>query len=63
VPELGLSSVELEPALEQAELVVILTAHPGIDHATIAERATLLLDFRGVARHAAVGPAAPRKGP
>jgi len=63
VPELGLSSVELEPALEQAELVVILTAHPGIDHAAIAERAALLLDFRGVARHAAVGPAAPRKGP
>jgi len=42
---------------------VILTAHPGIDHAAIAERAALLLDFRGVARHAAVGPAAPRKGP
>jgi hypothetical protein len=42
---------------------VILTAHPGIDHAAIAERAALLLDFRGVARHAAVGLAAPREGP
>ena len=29
VPELGLRSVELGPAVEQAELVVILTAHPG----------------------------------
>jgi UDP-N-acetyl-D-glucosamine dehydrogenase len=29
VPELGLSSVELGPSVEQAELVVILTAHPG----------------------------------
>ena len=52
-PELGLSSVALEPALEQAELVVILTAHPELDYAAIAARAPLVLDFRGVLRRAA----------
>lgn len=58
VPELGLSSVELGPAVEQAELVVILTAHPEIDHAAVADAAPLVLDFRGVLRKA-LRPAAP----
>jgi len=52
VQELGLSSVELGPAVEQAELVVILTAHPEIDHAAVAEVAPVVLDFRGVLRDA-----------
>jgi UDP-N-acetyl-D-glucosamine dehydrogenase len=52
VHELGLRSVELGPAVEQAELVVILTAHPDIDHAAVAEAAPLVLDFRGVVRKA-----------
>jgi UDP-N-acetyl-D-glucosamine dehydrogenase len=50
VSELGLRSAELAPALEQAELVVILTAHPDVDHAAVAEIAPLVLDFRGVLR-------------
>ena len=50
VPELGLRSVELGPAVEQAELVVILTAHPGIDHLAVAEAANAVIDFRGVLR-------------
>jgi UDP-N-acetyl-D-glucosamine dehydrogenase len=50
VPELGLRSVELGPALEQAELVVILTAHPDVDYAAVARSAPLVLDFRGVLR-------------
>ena len=59
VPELGLRSVELAGAVEQAELVVILTAHPDIDYAAVAEAAPLVLDFRGVLRHAAARSAAP----
>lgn len=58
VPELGLSSVELGPAVEQAELVVILTAHPDIHHSAVSDPAPLVLDFRGVLRKAA-RPAAP----
>jgi UDP-N-acetyl-D-glucosamine dehydrogenase len=50
VPELGLRNVELGPALERAELVVILTAHPDVDHAAAARAAPLVLDFRGVLR-------------
>lgn len=49
VPELGLQSVELDAALTEAEFVVIVTAHPGIDHAELAEHAPVL-DFRGVLR-------------
>jgi len=41
------SSVDQEPALERAELVVILTAHPNVDHAAVA---ALVLDFGGVLR-------------
>ena len=58
VPELGLRSVELAGAVEQAELVVILTAHPDIDHAAVADAAPLVLDFRGVLRKA-LRPATP----
>jgi UDP-N-acetyl-D-glucosamine dehydrogenase len=50
VPELGLRSVELGPAVEQAELVVILTAHPAVDHHAVAVAAALVVDFRGVLR-------------
>jgi UDP-N-acetyl-D-glucosamine dehydrogenase len=53
VPELGLSSVDLGSAAEEAELVVILTAHPDIDHLAVAEAAPLVLDFRGALRKAA----------
>ncbi len=54
VPELGLRSVELRPALAHAEAVVILTAHPDIDHVAVAAAAPLVLDFRGVLHRAAV---------
>jgi UDP-N-acetyl-D-glucosamine dehydrogenase len=60
VPELGLRSSELSAALEQAELVVILTAHPNVDHAAVAEVAPLVLDFRGVLRTSATRLAAAR---
>jgi UDP-N-acetyl-D-glucosamine dehydrogenase len=48
--ELGLSSVELDPSVDAADAVAIVTAHPSLDYAAIAEAAALLVDFRGVTR-------------
>ncbi len=56
VPELpshGLASAPLEDAVAQSDLVLLVTAHPGIDHVAVAEAAPLLLDLRGVTRSAA----------
>ena len=50
LPELGLRSVPLEAALESADLAVIVTAHPGVDHRAVADQAPLTLDLRGVLR-------------
>jgi UDP-N-acetyl-D-glucosamine dehydrogenase len=49
VPELsehGLSSSELDGAVEAADCVAIVTAHSGIDYDALAERARLTVDFR-----------------
>jgi UDP-N-acetyl-D-glucosamine dehydrogenase len=51
VAELGLRSVALEEGLESADLAVIVTAHPGVDHRAVADQAPLTLDLRGVTRH------------
>jgi UDP-N-acetyl-D-glucosamine dehydrogenase len=59
VPELsrdGLASVELEPAVAGADLAVIITAHPGIDHGGIAETVPTV-DLRGVTRKVHATPA------
>src|SRR3954468_14690424 len=56
VPELAdrnLRSVELDPAVADADLVVIVTAPPSVDHARIARDARATLDLRGVTRHVA----------
>jgi UDP-N-acetyl-D-glucosamine dehydrogenase len=50
LPELGLSSVELEPELAGADLVAIITAHPGIDYERVVAESSLVVDFRGVTR-------------
>jgi UDP-N-acetyl-D-glucosamine dehydrogenase len=53
VPELpacAMSSVELSEAISGADAVVLVTAHPGIDHQTIARDAGLFVDLRGVTR-------------
>ena len=53
VPELralGLQSTELDEALADADAVVLVTAHPGIDHLAIARDASLFVDLRGVTR-------------
>jgi UDP-N-acetyl-D-glucosamine dehydrogenase len=55
VPELpacGLTNVGLDEGLEGADLAVIVTAHPGVDHDDVLRRAPETVDFRGVTRHA-----------
>ena len=53
LPELGLRSVSADEALEDVDMSVIVTAHPGVDHDAIVERSPLSLDLRGVTRHRA----------
>ncbi len=48
--EFGLSSTPLPDAIAAADLALIVTAHPGVDHELIARRARLVLDLRGVTR-------------
>jgi UDP-N-acetyl-D-glucosamine dehydrogenase len=53
VPELreqGLSSVELEQGLRDADVVAVVTAHPGIEWEDVVAGAELVVDFRGVTR-------------
>jgi UDP-N-acetyl-D-glucosamine dehydrogenase len=50
LPELGLQSSELEQAVADADAVVLVTAHPGIDHAGIAREVPLFVDLRGATR-------------
>jgi UDP-N-acetyl-D-glucosamine dehydrogenase len=50
LPELGLVGVELAEAVTGADAVVLVTAHPGIDHRSIARDAALFIDLRGVTR-------------
>ncbi len=50
LPELGLRSAELPTGADGADLAVIVTAHPGVDHRAVVERAQLTLDLRGVTR-------------
>ena len=54
LPELGLQSVPLEPAVAEADAVVLVTAHPGIDFVSVASRSALFVDLRGVTRGAQV---------
>jgi UDP-N-acetyl-D-glucosamine dehydrogenase len=54
LPELGLRSAPLEEILRDADLVLIVTAHPEIDHELIASRARLVVDLRGVTRASGV---------
>jgi len=53
LPERGMQSHGFDEALEGADLALIVTAHPGVDHEAIAERAPLVVDLRGVTRHTA----------
>jgi UDP-N-acetyl-D-glucosamine dehydrogenase len=50
LPEFSLRSAPLEQALASADLAVIVTAHPDVDHGLLARRARLMVDLRGVTR-------------
>lgn len=50
LPEFGLAHEPLDDLLEDADLVVIVTAHPDVDHDDLAARARRVLDLRGVTR-------------
>ncbi len=50
LPEEGLESEPLAEALQDADLALIVTAHPGVEHELAAERARVVLDLRGVTR-------------
>ena len=48
--ELDLLSVPADTALDGADIALIVTAHPEVDHDAIVDRAPLVLDLRGVTR-------------
>jgi UDP-N-acetyl-D-glucosamine dehydrogenase len=49
LPQFGLTSVDLAEGIAEADLAVIVTAHPGIDHGHVTKTVPTL-DFRGVTR-------------
>jgi UDP-N-acetyl-D-glucosamine dehydrogenase len=50
LPDQGLENQPLEQAIADADAIVLVTAHPGIDHHAIAGQAGLFIDLRGVTR-------------
>src|SRR3954447_3715996 len=46
----GLENLSFEEALDGADAVAIVTAHPGVDWQEVVDRAPLVIDFRGVTR-------------
>ena len=52
--EFGLQSVGVEQALKDADLALIVTAHPSVDHELVARRARIVVDLRGVTRGSGV---------
>ena len=53
--DFGLTNTPLEEALADADLALIVTAHPTVDHELVAKRARLVVDLRGVTRGSHVG--------
>ena len=51
LPEFGLRSVSLHEVIVDADLALIVTAHPGIDHDAVVAQVPLALDLRGTTRH------------
>jgi UDP-N-acetyl-D-glucosamine dehydrogenase len=50
LPEFGLTSVEVDSVIDDADAVAIVTAHPSVDYEDVVARSTLAIDFRGVTR-------------
>jgi UDP-N-acetyl-D-mannosaminuronate dehydrogenase len=55
LPEFSLQSTSLEQTLTDADLTIIVTAHPTIDHELVARRSRLVLDLRGVTHETSAG--------
>ncbi len=51
--EFALTSTPIEDAVADADLALIVTAHPSVDHELVARRARLVLDLRGITRTSA----------
>ena len=49
-----LHSLPLDEALADADLTLIVTAHPGVDHDLVLQRSTLVLDLRGITRRSPI---------
>jgi UDP-N-acetyl-D-glucosamine dehydrogenase len=52
--DFALRSTPLEEAVTDADLALIVTAHPSVDHDLLARRARLVVDLRGVTRSSGV---------
>ncbi|HEX3391396.1 MAG TPA: nucleotide sugar dehydrogenase [Solirubrobacteraceae bacterium] len=52
--DLGLQNSSFDDALADADLALIVTAHPSVDHEQIARQARLVVDLRGVTRWSGV---------
>ena len=50
LPDFGLAAQPLDAVLADADAVVIVTAHPGLDVERVVREAPLVVDFRGVTR-------------
>lgn len=50
IPELALTSVSAEQALDGADLALVVTVHPGVDYELLVQRAPIVVDLRGVTR-------------
>jgi UDP-N-acetyl-D-glucosamine dehydrogenase len=48
--EFGLKSIDLDHLVPEADAIVLVTAHPGLDYASVAQRAAVMVDLRGVTR-------------
>jgi UDP-N-acetyl-D-glucosamine dehydrogenase len=48
--DFGLTCTPLDTAVADADLVLIVTAHPSVDHDLVARRSRLVVDLRGVTR-------------
>lgn len=53
--EFALESTSLEEVLGDADVALIVTAHPGLDYEMVARRARLVVDLRGVTRGVGAG--------
>jgi UDP-N-acetyl-D-glucosamine dehydrogenase len=50
LPELGMSSADLDIELARADLACVITAHPELDYRKLVGDAALVLDFRRITR-------------